>query len=372
MRFSFVGKLQLNDESAKVPFVRSGKTKNGNKYKSFSCGVKAADNNMAWNVELFGMDSDPIKTKDSNGKDIQIERSDRFDKDVISDVASYRKNIIKIDDDRKEYISSYDAVEYLVEHEADLKNGRYRITGQVSKDFYEGKQRDRFQIQNVYQLAEDDDSKNELTCTTIYYLTKDAIDTADWNDEKKIIIDGYISTYISDEKKNMYVNQQIIFDASKINFENENHVNLLKFRLKMFGCELTDDNKIKVNLKSGKVYSINAILRYSNGAEAEEVTMDMLSETQKEAIQLGLKTLDDFKGNVYGARVTVYRLVDFTLKDDYEDGIKDEDMKFSEFEEDIYVASTLSSSDSKKKSKDVEVDLDKEDEGDEELEDLFG
>ena len=100
-----------------------------------------------------------------------------------------------------------------------------------------------------------------------------------------------------------------------------------------------------------------------------DIVMDMLSETQKEAIQLGLKTLDDFKGNVYGARVTVYRLVDFTLKDDYEDGIKDENIKFSEFEEDIYVASVLSEPEKKseeKKSKKTE------EEEDDELSDLFG
>jgi hypothetical protein len=124
-------------------------------------------------------------------------------------------------------------------------------------------------------------------------------------------------------------------------------------------------------MKSGKVYSSNVVLRYSNGAEAEEVTMDMLSETQKEAIELGLKTLDDFKGTVYGERKTQYKLVDFILKDDYEDGLKDEDIKTSEFEEDVYVVSALSSSEPKKKAKDVEIDMNKPEDGDEELDSLF-
>ena len=74
------------------------------------------------------------------------------------------------------------------------------------------------------------------------------------------------------------------------------------------------------------------------GAETVEFTEDMLTENQKEQIELGIRTLDDFKpkGAILGGRVNEYRLFDPKLTGDFADGLVDTEMKESEFEEMVY------------------------------------
>ena len=366
MRFRFTGDCIINDEASKNPYVRSGKTKNGNNYETFSCAIKAAKNNTAF-LELFGMESDTIHTMDADNAKIDISWEDRFDDEVVEKVANYKKNVINIDDERKEFISTYDAVKYLVKNVDEIKGKRITVTGQVNKNVYQGKITDRFQMQNIYLANEDD--KNGFKCNDIFYFTKDSFDTADWKEEHKLYINGWIKTYIADEKQNMYVPQTLVLDCSKIDWENEKHRKLVDFKLKMLKCSLTDDNKVKVGL--GKtVYAMSIIASYNNGAEAEEVKEEDLTDAQREAIELGLKKLSDFAGNVYGQRVTVFKLTDYTLNGDYSEGCVDTEMKFSELEEELFTPSTeetLEEAIEKSAKADETLDEDSEDDDD----DLF-
>lgn len=340
MRFQFTGECLMNGEETKNPFIRKGvTTKDKIPYQAFNCGIKAAKNNAAWGIEMFAMDNDTIKTQDVDGNNIEIDAGDCFDEDIIKNVANYKKNIINIkENERREFINPYDAISYLVENVDDIKNKKITITGQVTKDFYNGNTRDRFQIQNVYSVA--DDIKCGLKCTDIFYFDKDSFDTADWSSEHKLNINGWVSTFINkdligaEKGKNMYVPHTVVFDCSKIDWENEKHVKMVNLRLKMLGCELVN-GKIKCNLKKN-VYSMSIVMSYNNGAEQEEFTEDMLTDAQREFIELGIKTIDDFKSNVYGQRVTVYKLIDFDLKGDYSDGFVDMEMTPAEFEENVF------------------------------------
>lgn len=80
------------------------------------------------------------------------------------------------------------------------------------------------------------------------------------------------------------------------------------------------------------------VCRYQNGAEQVEFDESMLTEIQKMAIELGDATLDDFRprSNVYGNRVTLYKLVKFNLTGDYADGVQ-EVMTTSELEDCTYM-----------------------------------
>lgn len=148
----------------------------------------------------------------------------------------------------------------------------------------------------------------------------------------------------------MYIPQTVVFNASKIDFDNEKHVKLLSFKLKQIGLAL-DGDKVKSNLKPKKVYKLQIICSYINGAEEMEITEDMLTANQREAISLGLKKLEDFRtGSVFGNRITEYRLVDFNLRGDYEDGCIILDDSISEFEENIYIPEKEESVDELEKS----------------------
>ena len=75
MRFRITGDCVINNEASKNPYVRTGKTKNGNEYETFSCAIKAAKNNTVF-TELFGMESDTIHTMDSDNDKIDVSWED--------------------------------------------------------------------------------------------------------------------------------------------------------------------------------------------------------------------------------------------------------------------------------------------------------
>lgn len=375
VRFSFTGKLEAKtDISSNGYFYRHGKTKDtkkdgkivpGKDYSSVNFQVVQEKNNRAF-VEMFGMKSSTIKTMDTDFKAIEIDWDERDDEDVKKSVANVKKNTIKIDDDRNDFIASYDAVEYIKDHINELNGKIVTITGQRSKNVYNGKISNRFQLSNIYTV-DDEDSPKKLQVTMELFFNKESIDTADWADEKKLYINGYTEEYISDVKENRYVPQQIVFDCSKIDFKNEKHVKAVSFRLKMFGCELNGD-KIVCKLKGKNMFQMGLITNYVNGSEKVEFTEDMLTPVQKEALELGLKTLDDFRpaGSVYGERVITYKLRDFDMRAEgkYAEGYIDTEIATDEFEEKIF-----SSEEPEKASEVLEAENDSNEEDED---DLFG
>lgn len=317
-RFNFVGAIDCNtDEGAKVPFIREI-TGNATGL-SLNLTVVAAQNNRAF-LECPGFKNDTIKSYDSDGNELNIDWDDRFDEKIVDKVASYKKNVITLNGDRHEFVSAYDFNDFIRKNINEIKGKRYTVTGQVKKNVYNGKITDRFVIQSMYEVKEDDERKNQLRVTCDFFFNKDSFDLADWKNEKKVIINGYTCEYIDKANPSVYVNKQLIFDCSKIDFGNEKHVNILKYRLKQIGCDYADE-KIKVSLKKG-YYHIITICSYQNGNEEVEFDESQLNDNQKMAIELGLKTLDDFRpsGNIFGERVTIYKLVDYDLRGDFENG----------------------------------------------------
>ena len=345
-RFSFTGKLVVNTkQDDKMYYLRTGKTKGDSPYKSINVQVAADKNNRAF-VECFGMVSDTIKTMDTDNNKIDIAWEDRKDKDVMKSVANYKKFIIKIDEDRNEFISSYDAIECFIDNLDELNGKVVTVTGQRVKNLYKDKLSDRFQIASIYYTP-DDETTNRLSVTADFFFNKDSFDLADWNEEHKLYINGWTEEYIGDVKDNRYVEQQIIFDCSKVDWENEKHIAMVNYRLKCLGCELGSNNKPVVKIKGKNVYKMGVILNYINGSEELEFDESMLTPMQKEAIELGLKKLEDFKpaGSTFGTRVVTYKLRDFNMRKDspYEDGYIDTEITIDEFNEKVWVPAVAES-----------------------------
>ena len=373
--FAFVGELKANTKPEdKMYFLKTGKTKGKTPmpYQSLLLSV-ASEKNMRANVELFGMMQDTIKTMDTDNNKIDIDWDNRFDDDVVKEVANYKKTVIKIGDERKEFVSSYDAIGYVAEHIDELNGKKVVVTGQRSKNLYQNKLSDRFQISSIRTIDDDDDQPNRLTVNIDFFFSKNSFDLADWKSEHKLYINGYTSEYIPDTKETKYVPQQIILDCGKIDWENEKHRNLVAFKLKVLGCELGDGDKISVKLKSKNVFKIGIKATYVNGSEKAEFDESMLTDMQREAIELGLNTLDDFRpsGSIYGQRVVLYKLRDFNMRKDsaYENGMVDTEISISEFEENVWFAPEEESVD------DIENDAEdttSDAQSDEDDDDLFG
>ena len=90
----------------------------------------------------------------------------------------------------------------------------------------------------------------------------------------------------------------------------------------------------------------------------------MLTDAQKEQIELGIKTLDDFKpkGNIYGDRIDEFRLFDPKLEGDFADGLLKADETADEFEEKIYQPPQDESMDEAKNNSKSKKDNDSDDE----------
>ena len=338
MQGTFTGKAELNRIDSKFPYYSEGKTKEtGAKYHRFNLAIVDDKNNRIM-TELFGMVQKEIKTMDTDNEKISILWEDRNDKAIMDKVASYKKNVFSfVDDERKEFISTYDAVEYLKDHADDLKDNKVEVTVGVSLNIYKGKISNRYEIRNIYKI--DDDKKQQLKITGDFFFNKDSIDISEWKENKKLIINGYVQGYIQEKKATMYVPQTIVLDCGKIDFDNENHVKQLRFKLSCINCDFKD-GKISTKLKSSTMYKIGVILRYNNSAQEVDFDESMLTDKQKLAIDLGLKTIEDYmKGTrVFGERVTEFKLVDFQIeKQDYADGCVDLEVKPSEFEEDVFI-----------------------------------
>ena len=280
----------------------------------------------------------------SDNEKFDVDWDCRFDEDVIENVANYRKIFVNTTTDRetrKVFISEYDAIEYIVSNIELFNNKKVVVSGRVEKNEYNGKLTDRFVFSSLY--IADESARETFRATTPYFFTKEDIDASEWKDSKRIYIDGCISTYIGSEKKNMYVKHQVIFDASKIDYNNDEHVKIKDFNLAQLKLEEVD-GAIKNNLSSNKVYAISMELGYINGAEKVEFDINTLTENQRMSIELGIKTVDDFRprGEVFGDRVKEYRIVGYNLRGDSADGVYEADDTVDEFNSNIYSVAIVS------------------------------
>lgn len=332
-RFNFVGTpiIPKQKSDTKRPFCKEliKKDEKGKKREmlSMTFGVKESDSNMAF-VEAFDSVQETIKTMDSNNEKFDVAWEDRFDKEIINQVASYRKYIVDLGEDhggRQEFITVYDMIKHLQEHLPSYE-GRVVVTGQFTRDWYGKKEMyfSKFRIQNVFAASEE--RKSRLMITADLFYNKDSFDDSDYDENKKITLDCYIEQYINKDEGRKFVPIQVVFSGAKYDMENERHKKLLEYKMKYIKVK----NKDMVHIPWEMV-----LLR---GAEEADFDESMLTDAQKEQIELGIKTLDDFKpkGNIYGDRIDEFRLYDPKLDGDFADGLLEADDKGSEFEERIY------------------------------------
>lgn len=377
MKFSFTGELGLNKLESKLPWYSTGKTKKGADYKRLNLAVIKAKNNRAM-TELFGQVSEALKLKDTDGNDIEIKWADRFDEDIVDKVSNFNKHVAIYHDEngnevRKTFVAEYDFINYIIEN-IDMFKGKVRITGDVKKSIYNGNIKNVFNIKNIYSV--DDEVANKLQISVRYIWNKDSIDLADWAENKQINFSGYTREYISkndlgaDKGAYKYIEQTLVFDCSKVDFDDPKHVKLVEFKLSNLGIDY-NNNQPKIKIKNDYV-SMDLVVNYVEGAEEVEFDESQLTATQKEAIELGLNTIDDFKprNSIFGEKKKIYKIVNFNLVGDYSEGYVKIDETQAEFEEEIFtpVANVASLEDELKDATPAADDKAVE----EELEDLFG
>lgn len=334
--FRFVGKVDLNALDSKLPYMRKGKTGKGADYASFNMSVAPEKNNRAF-VEVFGMKQDVIKTMNTDNEKIEINWEDRNDSDVVKQVAFYKRFFIELNGEKKEFISSYDYVQYLIEHADEIKGKEFIVRGSVNANVYNGNVSFRYSFSSMTEIEPDSDVKREMMINSLYFWGADDIDTADWKKQQIINVNAYTYQYIDKDTGSKYVPTPFVIDVSKADLTNEKVVKVLSFKLKQLGMELVDGN-IKTKIKKNTIVSLPIDCAYLNGNKEIEFDESQLNENQKMAIELGINTIDDFrpKGSIYGTRITILKFKDCDLRDPYNNGCKVEDISLDDFNKEIF------------------------------------
>lgn len=364
-RFSFCGTPVIPKQKAdtKRPFCKEiskkdEKTKETKKMLSMTFGIKETDMNMAF-VEAFDSQQKVIKTMDVDNEKMDVDWDDRFDEDIIEKVANYRKYIVDLGDEhggRQEFITAYDMIEHLREHLPNY-DGRVVVTGQFTRDWYAKKKTyfSKFRIQNVFAAPEE--RKNRLLLTMDLFYNKNSLDDSDFDDNKKMTLDCYIEQYINKDEGRKYVPIQVVFSGAKYDLENEKHKKLFDYKMKY------------IKVKNKNMVHIPWEIVLLRGAEEAEFDESMLTDSQREQVELGIKSVDDFrpKGNIYGDRIDEFRLFEPKLEGDYADGVLECDDTADEFEEKIFVpAADETMEEAKKNSKSAKSKSKKDEDDDDE------
>jgi hypothetical protein len=364
-RFSFCGTPVIPKQKADIkrPFCKEiskkdEKTKETKKMLSMTFGIKETDMNMAF-VEAFDSQQKVIKTMDVDNEKMDVDWDDRFDEDIIEKVANYRKYIVDLGDEhggRQEFITAYDMIEHLREHLPNY-DGRVVVTGQFTRDWYAKKKTyfSKFRIQNVFAAPEE--RKNRLLLTMDLFYNKSSLDDSDFDENKKMTLDCYIEQYINKDEGRKYVPIQVVFSGAKYDLENEKHKKLFDYKMKY------------IKVKNKNMVHIPWEIVLLRGAEEAEFDESMLTDSQREQVELGIKSVDDFrpKGNIYGDRIDEFRLFEPKLEGDYADGVLECDDTADEFEEKIFVpAADETMEEAKKNSKSAKSKSKKDEDDDDE------
>ena len=354
--FNFIAKISLPKETEKFKPVekrefQSGWCNSTVKFNAISgtnrvlvmCQGGKWTNDAKNTVKTFGKSTTDANGKVTKGAAIEIPWEKRMDKAEIDKVAGFKKFVVDTGDykeryklqdlvkafengtvtdeqmaalgidtledakaaleksqaKKREFISEWDFAEFVAKlvssdkHKNNLFNisGNYEVAYNADKDrFYTN-----YHVNRITLAAEDAEPKTEMKVD--FYYCEDAWDDSSFEETGKIVVNGYLSYYDSNLKKNGFQNVSIV-----IREENEKKRNGLKR---------------KFNVEDG-IKQIGLTLNVIEGAEVIELTMDMLDDETREDIECGLLDFDDVKrelgGRAIGDRVSELRFAELTPK----------------------------------------------------------
>lgn len=354
--FNFTGRIALGKDSEKFhPIERKEFTSKWmNTTVKFNCisgtnrvlcvaqGGKWVDDKKN-SVKTFSKSTTDENGKVTKGEKIEIPWAKRFDKDQIERVAGFKKYIVdtgdykmryklqdlvkafengnatdeqmeetgidNLDDaksaleksqaKRKEFVAEWDFAEFVAKLVSSDKykdklfniSGNYEIQYNADKNqFYTN-----YHVNRITLAPEDAEAKTELKVD--FYYGEDAWDDANYEETGKVLVNGWVSYYDNNLKKNGFRDIAIV-----IREENEKKRNALK---RKFTCE-------------DGIKQIGLTLSVIEGAEVIELTMDMLDEETREDIECGLLDFEDVKrelgGRAIGDRISELRFAELTPK----------------------------------------------------------
>ncbi|MBD1379094.1 hypothetical protein [Metabacillus arenae] len=344
--FEIIGKLSISKESEKFKPYEVTSYPSGWAKSRLLFNVQSAENrHMLTSEGMYKEDGtgfvysftkgevDPTTHERKKGEKIQIPWKDRNKPEVIENIAEFKKLVVDLEKygrryelenalekqekgilteeelsklgvadikaaleeskkKRKVFLAEYDYTEFLQKliSSGKVDNKLFKVSGDIVWSEYNGKIYKKLVPSRIY-LVDDNEPQTSTGLIEIYY-NKDSLDTASFETTKKHYVNGFIRNYDNQRKENIACPVQLVIDGSKEGEKVEKFVKIM-------------ENQFTVEDDSWKEFGVK--VKILDGAQKAEITEDMLTDFQKEMLELEVITMDDIRkelgGDVYGEKV---------------------------------------------------------------------
>lgn len=315
-----------NEKSMKIyTFSKGTQSDDGTKNKGEKLEVSFADRLKPEIVEKVAEFKKYVVDTEIAGRRYKLEKAiDKFKDGSITDEQMKEFGVNSIEECEKalkesktkkhEFISAYDFIDFLnkLVNNDKIKDMIFKVTGNYEVD-YDSKNDvwyRHFIPQRIYRT--DDNATPISQCTFGITFGRETVDDTNFEDKKKIHINGFIPQYLSNYKKTFFCPMTFTIDG---NGDEKAEKKALGFKKKFtFTDECSCDYR-----------EIGIVCDILDGAQKVELTEDMLTDEQRENLEFGLCTMEDIVKelgkDVYGDKVT--DVVINTLARGYSSGAKD-------------------------------------------------
>lgn len=292
-------------------FTEGSEDENGNKIKGEMIEIPFADrakkewidkvapwNHYVIDTEVEGR-RDKLKKLVEGFKDGTVDQS-LADELGVKDLADAQTKLKESEAKHKVFLHEWDFAKAVSELAKTSGKELYYITGDVDIQFNMDKSEAyrSYKVRRILRAKEDAEPRANVSLD--FYFTKDAIDKSDWDEAKTARINGYIRFRFNDKKRDIKgtfaTEANFKLDGSKDEAAEKMALGFIKKLEKDF-----DDER--------PVHRIGIKVDAIDGAQKEELKYEDLTDDQKEDIECGLATLEDFQreaGSVYGERIRDY------------------------------------------------------------------
>ena len=216
----------------------------------------------------------------------EITWAERLNQTLIDSLSSFAKYTLVIGEEKQVFATEWDFNNAVF---GAISEGKFDgktlfIRGQIMYSEYKGKPQQKFKPSYIQV---NDSEKLYMSGEVSFCFTGDAMDIESGRSKSQIYIDGHVLDYNSDIKEKTFYKRTFIMDYSELNkLEGEEKEKALK----KFGFM----KKCFQDKSSEKVYEMGFLTGFVMGSEEVELTIDDLTEFEKDSLEYGY-TLEDIK-----------------------------------------------------------------------------
>lgn len=314
--FSFCGTPVI----PKRGLITAGTTKSGNDWLRMNLGIKAGNSTVF--AGLYGNVRDTVYTMSTDNEPMEFSWGNRNDPDVVDKVAGYRKFRTNLaSEETLSFVTEYDLIQYLQDVLPSYE-GNIVVRGTIDLRYDpNGKLREDYNISSVWTASEND--KPALMARADLYFAAKSLDKSALDETHRMYLDSYVMQYVNKDEGVKFFPYPVTLLADESNDAARNKL--------AYTLTCIEHNK-------STVQHMLFDLQIVDGADEIPFDESQLTKMQKMQIELGMKTLDDFRpaGSIRGQRTKETRILSPYCYSEFSDGMVDSGYKMSEFEEMIY------------------------------------